>query len=74
LRPPEVQSRELYTCYIRIEEVRFRIWVLLPPSVPSYDPLLENLDVFWVGHGLNLGNDSWRGIFAWAERIVKSEC
>jgi hypothetical protein len=36
-------------------------------------PLLENLEVFWVGHGLNLGNGSWRAILAWEEGIVKSK-
>jgi hypothetical protein len=36
--------------------------------------LLEDLEVFWVGDGLNLGNGSWREILAWAERIVKREC
>jgi hypothetical protein len=45
-----------------------------PPFVPSDDPLLENVEMFWVGHGLNLTNGGWREIFAWAERIVKSEC
>jgi hypothetical protein len=35
--------------------------------------LLENFEVFWVGHGLNLGVGGWKGIFAWAKGIVKSE-
>ena len=38
-----------------------------------YFAMLENLEMFWVGHGLNLGNGGWTGIFAWAERIVKRE-
>jgi len=35
--------------------------------------LLENFEVFWVGHGLNLGNGGWKAILAWAERFGKSE-
>jgi hypothetical protein len=47
--------------------------VLLSPFVPSTDSLLENSEVFRVSHGLNLGNDGWKGIFARAERIVKGD-
>jgi hypothetical protein len=40
------------------------VWVVPPPFVPVGDPLLENLEVFWVGHGLNLGNGGWKAILA----------
>jgi hypothetical protein len=47
--------------------------VVLSPFVPNSDPLLENAEVLFVGHDLNLDNGVWRGILAWAERFVKSE-
>jgi hypothetical protein len=47
--------------------------VRFPPQVPGFDPSLENLDMIWVGDGLNLSNVGWKAILAWTERIVKSE-
>jgi hypothetical protein len=47
--------------------------MLFPPTVPGVDTLLKYLEVFWVGHGLNLGSGGWKAILAWTERIVKSE-
>jgi len=34
---------------------------------PDRGPCATRIEVFWVGHGWNLGNGGWRGIFAWAE-------
>jgi hypothetical protein len=28
--------------------------MILPPPVPGLYPSLENLEMFWVGHGANL--------------------
>jgi len=48
-------------------------WGSKTVAVPNGDPLLENLDVFWVGYGLNLDNGGSRGMLAWAERIAKGK-
>jgi hypothetical protein len=47
--------------------------MLFPPTVPGVDAFLKYLEVFWVGHGLNLGNGSWKGILAWTEGIAKGK-
>src|SRR5208283_4482939 len=82
VRPGKVRSakiRILEHCLVKVHprevqlaEVRpLKNWddlrIVPSPPVPSADPLLENLEVFSLGHGLNLGNGGRRGIFAWAE-------
>jgi hypothetical protein len=46
---------------------------VLPPFVPSVDPLLENLEVFWFGHGLNLSPRCWvLGAGTWGDNGTQS--
>jgi hypothetical protein len=58
---------------VRGNQVRDYIGMIPPPPVPNPYPLLKNLEVLCFGHGLNLGNGDWRGIFAWTERIAKGK-
>jgi len=61
VRPGEFRPGEVRFPEIRLDEGRPpKVWsyppILDPLFVPSDDSLHENLEVFGVGHGLNLGN------------------
>jgi hypothetical protein len=72
-RPTEVRPDEFRPVEVRSVKVGDYPRIAPSPFVPSVDPLIENLEVFRVGHGLNLGNGGWKAILAWTEGIVKSK-
>ena len=73
VRPTQVAAAEVRVDQARVPKVWVYPWTFLSPFIPGARPLFENLEVFQVGHGLNLDNRVLKGIFAWAQRIVKGE-
>ena len=78
VRLKEVRPTQVAASEVRVDQARVpKVWVypriFLSPFIPGARPQLENLEVFQVGHGLNLGIGGWKGILAWAERIAKGE-
>ena len=54
VRPAQVGQAQIRFAEVRLREIRTYFRILLPPPIPDLDTLLEEVEMFWVGHGVKV--------------------